>query len=86
MLLEQIGHWQGFQALVSMILSCTAIPGHYPVDETSSSLTLTFWYTLQVGEDMGRFETKDGLLSTSFVIAGGLLHNASCCLCIVTQC
>ncbi|KAK3567916.1 hypothetical protein QTP86_027266, partial [Hemibagrus guttatus] len=46
-LLEQIGHWQGFQALVSMILSCTAVPGHYPVDETSSSLTLTFWYTLQ---------------------------------------
>ncbi|TSS97560.1 Importin-13 [Bagarius yarrelli] len=46
-LLEQIGHWQSFQALVSMILSCTAIPGHFPVDETSSSLTLTFWYTLQ---------------------------------------
>lgn len=52
-MLEQTGHWQGFQALVSMILSCTAIPGHYPVDETSSSLTLTFWYTLQVGEDVG---------------------------------
>lgn len=47
-LLEQTGHWQGFQALVNMILSSTAIPGHYPVDETSSSLTLTFWYTLQV--------------------------------------
>ncbi|XP_076828655.1 importin-13 isoform X2 [Brachyhypopomus gauderio] len=46
-LLEKVEHWQGFQALVSMILSCTSIPGHYPVDETSSSLTLTFWYTLQ---------------------------------------
>lgn len=54
-LLEQIGHWQGFQALVGMILSCTAIPGHYPVDETSSSLTLAFWYTLQVGKDISRF-------------------------------
>ncbi|XP_066537326.1 importin-13 isoform X2 [Hoplias malabaricus] len=46
-LLEQVDHWQSFQALVNMILSCTGIPGHYPVDETSSSLTLTFWYTLQ---------------------------------------
>nr|XP_055058873.1 importin-13 [Misgurnus anguillicaudatus]XP_055058875.1 importin-13 [Misgurnus anguillicaudatus] len=46
-LLEQVDHWQCFQALVNMILSCTGIPGHYPVDETSSSLTLTFWYTLQ---------------------------------------
>ncbi|XP_067310324.1 importin-13 [Pseudorasbora parva] len=46
-LLEQVDHWQGFQALVSMIISCTSTPGHYPVDETSSSLTLTFWYTLQ---------------------------------------
>lgn len=47
-LLEQVDHWQGFQALVSMIMFCTGTPGHYPVDETSSSLTLTFWYTLQV--------------------------------------
>ncbi|KAK7158798.1 hypothetical protein R3I94_005208 [Phoxinus phoxinus] len=46
-LLEQVDHWQGFQALVSMIMSCTGTPGRYPVDETSSSLTLTFWYTLQ---------------------------------------
>ncbi|XP_027012611.2 importin-13 isoform X1 [Tachysurus fulvidraco] len=55
-LLEQIGHWQGFQALVGMILSCTAIPGHYPVDETSSSLTLTFWYTLQ--DDIMSLDTE----------------------------
>uniref|UniRef100_A0AAY4AXP2 Importin-13 n=2 Tax=Denticeps clupeoides TaxID=299321 RepID=A0AAY4AXP2_9TELE len=46
-LLEQAEHWQDFQALVSMILFCTGIPGHYPVEETCSSLTLTFWYTLQ---------------------------------------
>uniref|UniRef100_A0A672M2S7 Importin-13 n=1 Tax=Sinocyclocheilus grahami TaxID=75366 RepID=A0A672M2S7_SINGR len=46
-LLEQVDRWQGLQALVSMIMSCTGTPGHYPVDETSSSLTLTFWYTLQ---------------------------------------
>ncbi|XP_031419129.1 importin-13-like [Clupea harengus] len=46
-LLEHVDQWQDFQALVNMILYCTGIPGHYPVDETSSSLTLTFWYTLQ---------------------------------------
>lgn len=41
-------HWQSFLALVNMIMFCTGIPGHYPVNETTSSLTLTFWYTLQV--------------------------------------
>uniref|UniRef100_A0A667Y366 Importin 13 n=1 Tax=Myripristis murdjan TaxID=586833 RepID=A0A667Y366_9TELE len=46
-LLEQVEHWQGFLALVNMIMFCTGIPGHYPVNETTSSLTLTFWYTLQ---------------------------------------
>ncbi|KAI4890303.1 hypothetical protein NFI96_017720, partial [Prochilodus magdalenae] len=55
-LLEQVDHWQGFQALVNMILSCTGMPGHYPVDETSSSLTLTFWYTLQ--DDIMSLETE----------------------------
>nr|XP_015211479.1 PREDICTED: importin-13 [Lepisosteus oculatus] len=48
-LLEQVEQWQGFLALVNMIMFCTGIPGHYPVNETTSSLTLTFWYTLQVG-------------------------------------
>lgn len=43
-------HWQSFLALVNMIMFCTGIPGHYPVNETTSSLTLTFWYTLQVGD------------------------------------
>uniref|UniRef100_H2VDA3 Importin-13 n=1 Tax=Takifugu rubripes TaxID=31033 RepID=H2VDA3_TAKRU len=46
-LLEQVDHWQSFLALVNMIMFCTGIPGHYPVNETVSSLTLTFWYTLQ---------------------------------------
>ncbi|KAM4728316.1 importin-13-like [Anableps anableps] len=46
-LLEQLDHWQEYLALVNMILFCTGIPGHYPVNETTSSLTLTFWYTLQ---------------------------------------
>ncbi|XP_032821905.2 importin-13 isoform X1 [Petromyzon marinus] len=46
-LLEQTDHWQSFLALVNMVMYCTGIPGHYPVDETTSCLTLTFWYTLQ---------------------------------------
>lgn len=47
-------HWQSFLALVNMIMFCTGIPGHYPVNETTSSLTLTFWYTLQVGDYCGQ--------------------------------
>lgn len=46
-------HWQSFLALVNMIMFCTGIPGHYPVNETTSSLTLTFWYTLQVSGHCG---------------------------------
>uniref|UniRef100_A0A8C9TSF8 Importin-13 n=1 Tax=Scleropages formosus TaxID=113540 RepID=A0A8C9TSF8_SCLFO len=53
-LLEQVEHWQSFLALVNMIMFCTGIPGHYPVNETTSSLTLTFWYTLQ--DDIMSFE------------------------------
>ncbi|XP_054480032.1 importin-13-like [Anoplopoma fimbria] len=55
-LLEQVDHWQEYLALVNMILFCTGIPGHYPVSETSSSLTLTFWYTLQ--DDILSFEEE----------------------------
>ncbi|XP_041967527.1 importin-13 isoform X2 [Alosa sapidissima] len=55
-LLEQVEHWQGFLALVNMIMFCTGIPGHYPVNETTSSLTLTFWYTLQ--DDIMSFEAE----------------------------
>uniref|UniRef100_A0A8D1TIZ0 Importin-13 n=1 Tax=Sus scrofa TaxID=9823 RepID=A0A8D1TIZ0_PIG len=47
-LLDQVEHWQSFLALVNMIMFCTGIPGHFPVNETTSSLTLTFWYTLQL--------------------------------------
>lgn len=47
-MLEQVDNWQEYLALVNMILFCTGVPGHYPVSETTSSLTLTFWYTLQV--------------------------------------
>ncbi|XP_061549556.1 importin-13-like [Phycodurus eques] len=46
-LLERVERWQEFLALVNMILFCTGIPGQYPTSETTSSLTLTFWYTLQ---------------------------------------
>lgn len=45
-------HWQEYLALVNMILFCTGVPGHYPVSETTSSLTLTFWYTLQVSSSL----------------------------------
>ncbi|MBN3314942.1 IPO13 protein, partial [Atractosteus spatula] len=55
-LLEQVEQWQGFLALVNMIMFCTGIPGHYPVNETTSSLTLTFWYTLQ--DDIMSFEAE----------------------------
>ncbi|XP_024129202.1 importin-13 [Oryzias melastigma] len=55
-LLEQLDHWQEYLALVNMILFCTGIPGHYPVSETTSSLTLTFWYSLQ--DDILSFEEE----------------------------
>lgn len=53
-------HWQSFLALVNMIMFCTGIPGHYPVNETTSSLTLTFWYTLQVSDCCGQPASKQG--------------------------
>lgn len=34
--------------LFNSILKCTNLPGLYPVDESSSTLTFGFWYTLQV--------------------------------------
>ncbi|XP_052776620.1 importin-13-like [Mya arenaria] len=33
--------------LVSLVLECSSVPGHYPIDEQCSSLTFTFWYILQ---------------------------------------
>ncbi|XP_061652611.1 importin-13-like isoform X2 [Phyllopteryx taeniolatus] len=55
-LLERVERWQEFLALVNMILFCTGIPGQYPTGETTSSLTLTFWYTLQ--DDILSFEEE----------------------------
>nr|XP_023674807.1 importin-13-like [Paramormyrops kingsleyae] len=55
-LLDQVDNWQGFLALVNMVMFCTGIAGHYPVNETTSSLTLTFWYTLQ--DDIMSFDAE----------------------------
>lgn len=33
--------------LFTCLLRCSDLPGSYPVDETSSSITFGFWYTLQ---------------------------------------
>lgn len=35
------------QKLISLVLNCSSIPGHYPVHENCSSMTFTFWYILQ---------------------------------------
>lgn len=34
--------------LFSCVLQCTNLPGMYPVDESSSIMSFSFWYTLQV--------------------------------------
>uniref|UniRef100_A0A4W5M3Q7 Importin-13 n=1 Tax=Hucho hucho TaxID=62062 RepID=A0A4W5M3Q7_9TELE len=79
-LLEQVEHWQGYLALVNMILFCTGIPGHYPVNETTSSLTLTFWYTLQ--DDILSFEEDKQVVYLQvyrpvyFQLVDVLLHKA----------
>ncbi|XP_062308333.1 importin-13-like [Osmerus eperlanus] len=63
-----------------MIMFCTGIPGHYPVNETTSSLTLTFWYTLQ--DDIMSFEAErqQGYLQVYrpvyFQLVDVLLHKA----------
>uniref|UniRef100_A0A672TA16 Importin-13 n=1 Tax=Sinocyclocheilus grahami TaxID=75366 RepID=A0A672TA16_SINGR len=79
-LLEQVEHWQSFLALVNMIMFCTGIPGHYPVNETTSSLTLTFWYTLQ--DDIMSFEAEKQAIYLQvyrpvyFQLVDVLLHKA----------
>ncbi|XP_072366960.1 importin-13 isoform X3 [Scyliorhinus torazame] len=79
-LLEQVEHWQTFLALVNMIMFCTGIPGHYPVNETTSSLTLTFWYTLQ--DDIMSFEAEKQVVYLQvyrpvyFQLVDVLLHKA----------
>uniref|UniRef100_A0ACB8F4M0 Importin-13 n=1 Tax=Sphaerodactylus townsendi TaxID=933632 RepID=A0ACB8F4M0_9SAUR len=79
-LLDQVDHWQSFLALVNMIMFCTGIPGHYPVNETTSSLTLTFWYTLQ--DDILSFEPEKQAMYQQvyrpvyFQLVDVLLHKA----------
>uniref|UniRef100_H3CZV4 Importin-13 n=1 Tax=Tetraodon nigroviridis TaxID=99883 RepID=H3CZV4_TETNG len=79
-LLEQVDHWQSFLALVNMIMFCTGIPGHYPVNETTSSLTLTFWYTLK--DEIMSFEMEKRTLYLQvyrpmyFQLVDVLLHKA----------
>lgn len=33
--------------LIYMVMTCTGLPGYFPVDETSSQLTFNFWYSIQ---------------------------------------
>uniref|UniRef100_A0A8C5RRS5 Importin 13 n=1 Tax=Laticauda laticaudata TaxID=8630 RepID=A0A8C5RRS5_LATLA len=79
-LLDQVDHWQSFLALVNMIMFCTGIPGHYPVNETTSSLTLTFWYTLQ--DDILSFDPEKQAMYQQvyrpvyFQLVDVLLHKA----------
>ncbi|XP_064415796.1 importin-13 [Latimeria chalumnae] len=79
-LLEQMEHWESFLALVNMIMYCTGIPGHYPVHETTSSLTLTFWYSLQ--DDIMSFEAEKQAMylhvyrPVYFQLVDVLLHKA----------
>ncbi|CAH1244188.1 IPO13 [Branchiostoma lanceolatum] len=47
-LLESTGeHKQKSLELIKIIMMCTGLPGRYPVDETASDMTFSFWYILQ---------------------------------------
>ncbi|KAL4235994.1 Importin-13 [Mactra antiquata] len=35
------------QKLIRLVLNCSSVPGHFPVDEMCSNMTFTFWYILQ---------------------------------------
>lgn len=43
--------------LLNFVLKCSNLPGLYPVDESSSTLTFGFWYTLQ--EDILSLDTAE---------------------------
>ncbi|KAF7279174.1 hypothetical protein GWI33_007585 [Rhynchophorus ferrugineus] len=43
--------------LFSSILKCTDLKGRFPIDESSSNLTFSFWYTLQ--DDIMALETAE---------------------------
>ncbi|CAG5128606.1 unnamed protein product [Candidula unifasciata] len=38
---------QNTMSLLQMILACTGLPGYFPIDESCSDQTFTFWYLLQ---------------------------------------
>ncbi|XP_050405751.1 importin-13 [Patella vulgata] len=40
-------HRNNAMHLVKMVLGCSSLPGHFPVDEGCSDQTFTFWYILQ---------------------------------------
>ncbi|ESO93592.1 hypothetical protein LOTGIDRAFT_118981 [Lottia gigantea] len=44
---DDVTHRNNAMQLVKMVLSCTSLPGHFPVDEGCSDQTFTFWYVLQ---------------------------------------
>uniref|UniRef100_A0A673HSV3 Importin-13 n=1 Tax=Sinocyclocheilus rhinocerous TaxID=307959 RepID=A0A673HSV3_9TELE len=54
-LLEQVEHWQSFLALVNMIMFCTGIPGHYPVNIYSRKSTKNACYQR---DDIMSFEAE----------------------------
>ncbi|XP_041359281.1 importin-13-like [Gigantopelta aegis] len=43
-------------AFLHLVLFCTSMPGHFPVDENCSDLTFTFWYILQ--DEVGMVEVS----------------------------
>ncbi|KAJ8305632.1 hypothetical protein KUTeg_016177 [Tegillarca granosa] len=44
---QEEGRRQNSMNLLQMVLACSSLPGHYPVDENSSNMPFTFWYLLQ---------------------------------------
>ncbi|KAH9499827.1 Importin-13 [Bulinus truncatus] len=48
---------QNTTSLLQMILACTGLPGHFPVDECCSDHTFTFWYLLQ--DELGMISEED---------------------------
>uniref|UniRef100_A0A2C9LA12 Importin-13 n=1 Tax=Biomphalaria glabrata TaxID=6526 RepID=A0A2C9LA12_BIOGL len=44
-------------SLLHMILACSGLPGHFPVDECCSDHTFTFWYLLQ--DELGMISEED---------------------------
>ncbi|XP_017777342.1 PREDICTED: importin-13 [Nicrophorus vespilloides] len=51
--------------LFKCILQCSDLPGTYPVDETSSTVTFSFWYTLQ--DDILSMDSEECTMSLVIV-------------------